>query len=92
MVKKKSEPQLRNRLKLILAEKAHDGESIEQREIAQSTGIAESTISRIANNPDAQISPRVAARLIQYLNVRVDEFFEFIPSEDSEEGQLVAIA
>jgi transcriptional regulator with XRE-family HTH domain len=92
LTKRKKEPQLRNRLKIILAEKSHGGEAVEQREIAQATGIAESTISRIANNPDAQISPRVAARLIEFLNVKVDEFYEFIPSEDAQEGQQVAVA
>lgn len=92
MSKKRREPQLKNRLRLILAGRAYNGDPVEQKQISRDTGIAESTISRIVNNPDASASPRVVALLLDYLDIKIEEFYEFIPSESSDEGQWAAYA
>ncbi len=76
---------LRNRLRELLAIKSrHDGRTVSQREVAETTGIAKTTIDRYARNEVLHYSGDVVAAICVFLNVEVGEFLII---EDETEGQ-----
>lgn len=71
---------IRCNLKLLLAQKElKENRRIAYRDIKEATGIAESTISALANNEVRLYAASTLSRLCFYFNCPISELLEFIP-------------
>ena len=76
---------IRFRLKELLAEKGfQEGRIITLKEIAEATGVNRMTLSKIANNRNANPTIEVLDKLCTYFNCSVCDLAEHIP--DKHEG------
>ena len=71
---------LRFKLKELIAEKEfQEGRRVTVGEIAESTGIARNTLSRILNQPGWNVRSEHLDKLCAYFNCRIDQLVEYIP-------------
>lgn len=80
---------LRNRFNILLAEKAYrEGrKSIPEREITEATGLAPSTVNRVANNVITMYDNRVIIALCEYFNCTPGDLLVLEEIEESSEEQ-----
>lgn len=83
---------VRNRFKILLAEKEHEaGRRITYEEIENETGVAASTLSSYATNSVTRYDAKTVASLCDYFGVSIGELLEYPLSEGQEIG-LEALA
>ena len=69
---------IRNRLAILLAERG-----LRATQVANGTGIARSTLSKITNNASEKIDYSTINTLCRYLNITPCDFFEYAPFDAS---------
>jgi transcriptional regulator with XRE-family HTH domain len=74
---------LKNRLAEIMAIRARQGRRISQLELAEATGIAQSTISAYYTNKVTRFDADTVVRLLTYLDISIEEFFILDPEDPS---------
>ena len=74
---------LKNRLAEIMAIRARQGKRISQLELAEATGVAQSTISAYYTNKVTLFHADTVVKLITYLGISIDEFFILDTDEPS---------
>jgi putative transcriptional regulator len=52
--------------------------------VANATGIGRGTLSKIANQKDANITIDKVEKICQFLNCRIEEFVEFYDEKDAQ--------
>ena len=73
---------LRFKLKELIAEKEfQEGRRVTVAEIAESTGIARNTLSRILNQPGWSTRTEYLDRLCAYFDCGIEELVEYIPDK-----------
>lgn len=89
---------IQNRFQELLAVlERKTGRKYSQRDIAEITGVAQSTISAYASNQIKRYDADVLSRLIKFLGVDVSEFFVLVPDGPgdnegySEVSEVVAV-
>jgi DNA-binding Xre family transcriptional regulator len=81
---------VRNRFKILLAEKEHaEGRTIRYDEIARTTGVHEVTLSRWATNTVTRYDSTTIAALCDYFGVTAGELIEY-PLDIGQEGYVAA--
>ena len=71
---------LRFKLKELIAEKEfQESRRVTIAEIAEATGIARNTLSRILNQPGWNVRSEHLDKLCAYFNCRIEELVEYIP-------------
>ena len=71
---------LRFKLKELIAEKEfQESRRVTIAEIAETTGIARNTLSRILNQPGWNVRSEHLDKLCAYFNCRIEELVEYIP-------------
>lgn len=74
---------LRFRLKELIAEKEfQEGRRVTVGEIAEQTGIARNTLSRILNQPGWNARTEHLDKLCAYFDCRIEELIQYIPDEE----------
>ena len=74
---------IRSRFKLLHAQKEiEEGRRIPYHVIRGETGIAESTLSALANNEVTMYAASTLSRLCTYFNCRVGDLLEYIPDDN----------
>jgi len=77
---------LRFRLKELIAEKEfQEGRRVTIAEIAEETGIARNTLSRILNQPGWSTRTEYLDRLCAFFDCRIEELVEYIPDREGAE-------
>lgn len=72
-----------NLKQIMLNHSAKIGEPLSQRQLAERTGIALSTISRWYRDDNiSAIEPNTLSKLMGYFDVTFDELVEIVPDED----------
>lgn len=81
---------IQNRFQELLAVlERRTGKKYSQRDIAEITGVAQSTISAYASNQIRRYDADVLARLVRFLGVDVSDFFVMTPDEpDNNESEI----
>ncbi len=73
---------LRFRLKELIAEKEfQEGRRVTVGEIAEQTGIARNTLSRILNQPGWNARTEHLDKLCAYFDCRIEELVEYVPDK-----------
>lgn len=73
---------------LLLEESAKRGDRIEQKEVAEKTGLQEVTISKwMSDKPMAQIRAETVDALMNFFNCEFGDLVVFIPSKDDEDPE-----
>lgn len=73
---------LRFKLKELIAEKEfQEGRRVTVGEIAESTGIARNTLSRILNQPGWNVRSEHLNKLCAYFDCRIEELVEYVPDK-----------
>ena len=73
---------IRCKLKLLIAQKeVAEGRRITYRVIFRETGIAESSLSALANNEVTLYAASTLSRLCAYFGCKIDDLLEYIPDE-----------
>ncbi len=87
-----SEKILLNRLGELMAEysRKRGGKRLTQTELAQRTGIAQSTISAYVTNQVTRYDSDTVARLLQFFDADISEFFIFADA-DEVSGEVTAL-
>jgi putative transcriptional regulator len=79
---------IRNRFKILLAEKEHrEARSLPYTVIQQETGIATSTLSAWAGQRTARFDAPTLAALCAYFDCQPGDLLEFVPSEQIAKGK-----
>lgn len=83
---------LMNRLGVLMAEYSQErgGRRLTQTELAEQTGIAQSTISAYVTNQVTRYDSDTVARLLQFFDADIGEFF-VVADTESAPGQLLAL-
>ncbi len=83
---------LRNRFNILLAEKEYrDGRKWTLEDVKQETGIAVSTLSRLANNQTSGYSGSTISVLCKFLECSVGEFLEIAPLAGGQERDFAPV-
>lgn len=69
---------LRNRLKILLAER-----ELKVKDVSKAIGISATTLSHMSNNRSANVSNNSLDKLCNYLGITPAEFWEFKPDPDA---------
>lgn len=73
-IRKKVYKLLANRLKILLAER-----DLSIKDVVNVTGLTRPSISNMVNNPFANISTENVDKLCNYLEVTIDQFYDYLP-------------
>jgi len=74
---------IRFRLKELIAEKEfQEQRRLTLKEIAEATGVARATLSRILNQPGWSTRTEYLDRLCAYFDCKIEELIEYVPDEE----------
>ena len=69
---------------LMLKQERAQGKRLSILDVSNATGIGRGTLSKIANQKDANITIDKVEKICQFLNCRIEEFVEFYDEKDAQ--------